>query len=248
MARIFGARLGVGRAEREQQPAAGLEPRGPKGGRRRHGEIHIDAVDRLAGRAGAVARGDGDLGPGFEIFARAFRQVGIELIGADAAGRPGELGQHGGVIAGAGADMRNVLAGRDGEVVQHPNVQRRAAIVDAAAGLQRDQHVLIDGDGIVAWQRRHRRAPHELPGLASEEILAADLGEGRRDGLVLQIGRGQQLPRIGAPHHRQLGLGECGVRHGLLLRERRYRPAAACARRQAGHRQVAAASAGIGSR
>ena len=59
-------------------------------------------------------------------------QGGVKLDRRDPAGRTDQLGQDRAIVAGAGADMDDMLAGLRAEGLEELGVQRRAAIVDAA--------------------------------------------------------------------------------------------------------------------
>jgi hypothetical protein len=61
-------------------------------------------------------------------------QRGVELDRRDLTGRADQLGQNGAIIARAGADMDNAVAGLRRKLLEEFGAQRRAAVVDPRAG------------------------------------------------------------------------------------------------------------------
>ena len=66
-------------------------------------------------------------------------QRGVELDRRDLAGRADQLGQDRAIIAGAGPDMDDALAGRWAKRLEEFGVQRLAAIVDPARRVEGDE-------------------------------------------------------------------------------------------------------------
>jgi hypothetical protein len=157
------ARVRMWHAKGEQEYSARLEMLDPRGCRRRDAEVHVDAVDILGQRATAIAADYRHVAPWREIPTRALGQMRIEFDRGDASVRSRELRQHGCVVAGACADLRDVLARFDREVIEHLGVQRRAAVVHAALGRKRKHHILIDADRVVYRQGSAGWPLHDPP-------------------------------------------------------------------------------------
>ena len=96
--------------------------------------------------ADVAAPGEEGLGP--------LCQRGVELDRRDLAGRTDQLGQDRAIIAGAGADMDDMLAGLRAERLEEFGVQRRAAVVDPARRVERDDQILVEHDRVSAGQGR----------------------------------------------------------------------------------------------
>jgi hypothetical protein len=60
----------------------------------------------------------GDLRPWLECGARAGRKAFLNFNRGDPAGRPGEFGEDGGVVACAAAEVENAIAGANLELVE----------------------------------------------------------------------------------------------------------------------------------
>ena len=120
------------RLERKEEPAADLERVEPGAQRMRRGGVDVNGVGLgqvLDARAGA----DLDLGVAGEVGSRPLGDVGLDLVGDDPARSADEMSEDRGVIAGAGADLDDRLALLHAERVDRLRVQRRLAVVDAAA-------------------------------------------------------------------------------------------------------------------
>jgi hypothetical protein len=110
-------------AKRKHQPAARGQVVGPPRGRARRGKVDVDAIDGVVRPIGAVALVHGNLRPAPEVVAGRGGKAHVVLDGDDAAAWPGQFGENGRVIAGAGADVQDALARPDGEMMQHEGMQ-----------------------------------------------------------------------------------------------------------------------------
>src|SRR5262249_39258149 len=110
-------------AQGDDKPAAGTELR-PPGGRDVPGADGDDdpVVRCVVGVAdGAVGGGDVDVAAagGVEGLAGVRGHLGVDVDRADVSGPAGQVGQQRGVVAGAGADLQDAVAGADIELVEH---------------------------------------------------------------------------------------------------------------------------------
>jgi hypothetical protein len=133
------------------------------------------------------------LRPRPQVAAGAGGQIGVDLEGGDAAAAPHLLRQDGGEVAGAGADMHDVLAGARGEGGHQPGVEGGLTVVEPGLG--------PDGDDVVRVEieRIGVRCPHiaappaqHPPGPGPEKVLA-------RHGRKRPLHRRAAHPRLG--HH-----------------------------------------------
>ncbi len=76
----------------------------------RGGGVDIDRVRLRQTVRDPRLRAHLDLGIAREVLARPLGDVGLDLVGDDLAGRADEMGEDGGVIARAGADVQDRLA------------------------------------------------------------------------------------------------------------------------------------------
>jgi hypothetical protein len=118
--------LRAGDAEREGKPAARRQALDPAVRRPRNGEIHVDAVGRDFGPAGAVAMDNADIAAAGKEGLGPLGQRGVELDRRDFAARADQLGQDRAIVAGAGADMDDALARLRAQGLDELGVQRRA--------------------------------------------------------------------------------------------------------------------------
>src|SRR5438067_1611218 len=110
---------------------------------RRTGKYDND-VDVAGIVAAPVAAHDLGIGPWREVVARPRGKLLIILDRGDAAVLAEDFGQHGTVVAGAGADLQHVLATPQLQVIEIPGPQARRAVVEAARGIDGHQYVVIE--------------------------------------------------------------------------------------------------------
>ena len=138
----------VGVGERNEQPApVRLQRIEPRERKMRDAGVDDDRVDRLLGsEAKAVPGDDSGLRPGAgEVRARPLGETGIDLDRGHLAVRPDDLGENGAVIAQAGADMDDAVAGRE------PSWSKRAAHRLGCPLLSRRVSSMATS---TSWQRR----------------------------------------------------------------------------------------------
>ena len=140
--------------ERKKKLAFGLEGGEPCGQRMRCAGADDNDVGGIEWAPRAVGMNDGDLRPGLERDARAGRERFVDFDGDDAAVRAGELGEDGGVIAGAAAEMKNAIAGVNVEQAEMKGPQAGLAVVQALGRVENDQRIAIDVAGIGALSER----------------------------------------------------------------------------------------------
>jgi hypothetical protein len=108
------------------------------------------------------------------------RQIGVDLDGGDAAARADDFGQDGAAVASAGADMDDILATCQIELIEHGSPQAGLAVVEALGLVDRDQNVVMEMRRIVPFRRPVIRRPSRAEGTPrprAAEMLACDRGE-----------------------------------------------------------------------
>ena len=120
--------------EREKKLAFGLEGGEPCGERMRGAGADDDDVGWIKWALRAVSVSDGDLRPGLKRDARTGGERFVDFDGDDFSMRAGELGKNGGVIAGAAAEMKNVIAGMNVEQAKVEGPQAGLAVVQELRG------------------------------------------------------------------------------------------------------------------
>ncbi len=166
----------------KQQPPAGTQSVQPGPARLRDAGIDIDRIDLRQVIGDARARLHVDKGQVCKIPPGARGEVGVDLIGVDLPCRADEKRQQGGVVADPRADMQHRLAVAQRQRVETARVQGRLADIDAPAGIDRHQRVLIDESGIVV-RCRHIAAAGKLdhPGPRTGKGFARHGGKGLLD-------------------------------------------------------------------
>ena len=198
-------RSGFGRGgQRKHQPAIAGEAIDPSLRRPLDGEIDIDALGLGLRMACAVVVDDTDIGPILQIGSRHLRQFGVELDRRYLPLRTGQLGEDSRVVAGAGADMHDAVAGLHVQMRQHPGVEGRLAIVDSFRRLQGEEGVLVQQGRVVVWQRDLAPLPGKRPAAGRHEFLARHRSKGLLQAPVAHLRRGQYLGRIDLSQKGQL--------------------------------------------
>jgi hypothetical protein len=113
-------------AEREHQPAVACEVLDPAIRRPRNGKIDVNPVGRGFGPVSAVVADDAHVRAAGKEALSPRGQRGVELDRRDLAGRADQLGRDRAIIARAGADMDDALAGLRAEGLDELGAQRRA--------------------------------------------------------------------------------------------------------------------------
>src|SRR5262249_39494192 len=132
-----------------------------------------------------VALHNGYIGCPSEICGEPLGQFRIEFDRRYPTAATDQSVQYRSVIAYSCTDMHGMLARLRRGTCDQPSVQRRLPVVEMAFRNDADDHVIIKIDG-VSTGRRHIAAPpaQDLPGAASEKILALDRSKGVLDAPV----------------------------------------------------------------
>src|SRR6516165_2463218 len=189
------------RGQRQDQPAAIVEPVEPDVARLGRAGVHVDYIGRIELDLRAVALQAAHIGVPGEIRRKAHGEAAIEFDRRDPAALAHDVREDRRVVADPRADVHDVLARLRRRRRNQHRVQRRLAVVQVALRYDADQRVLIEIDRIVARRRyiTARPARHQ-PRPRPQERLAAHRGERRLDVRVIDVGVRQYMLGIGAPN------------------------------------------------
>ncbi len=128
---------------------------------------------------------------------------------------PDQLGQDGGVVARAHADLQHAIAVLHADAVELARPQQRLADIEPALLVEGDQHVVIEPARIGVGRRPVAVGEvQDAPRPGTGEALARHRGEGVDHALVQKMADDAQL--LGEP---AAGLRKAGLaRHGQSLR------------------------------
>ena len=127
-------------------------------------------------------RVDVSLWPGLKRDARTGGERWVDFDGDDISLRAGELGEDGGVIARAAAEMKDAIAGADVEQAEVKGPQAGLAVVQALGRVEHNECILIDVLGIGAFSEPLRAAGLNHPRTGANETFAGHGGEGAENG------------------------------------------------------------------
>ena len=116
----------------------------PRDGRRGDAGIDIDEIGLGQAEFCGVAANDFDIPEPFQILPRASRQMLFNFAGGDAAAGRRQPEQDRRIVSQTGADPADQIASLWQNGAQPCRVQKRLAIVDRLAFVERDKAVLID--------------------------------------------------------------------------------------------------------
>jgi hypothetical protein len=133
---------------------------------------------------------------GGEILRGSAGKDRVDLDRADPSGAADNFGEDGGVISGAGADMDDIVATAQFELVVHTGPQTGLPVVEPPLLVDRDEHVMVEVARIGVLRRpilaiaiglRTRHGPHP------KEALPRHRREGIDDSARAQLGREPQF-------------------------------------------------------
>src|ERR1700758_2859729 len=96
-----------------------------------------------------------------------------------------DLGEEGGIVAGAGSDMDDVLSAREPELIKQAGPKTGLPVIQSLLLVDGDQNVMIEMRRIGSFRRPIIRHPHraqETPWARAGELLASDCGESLDNG------------------------------------------------------------------
>jgi hypothetical protein len=179
----------------------------------RHHEID------LAGMAAPGVAGDHfDLAIARKRAPSALGQSSIDLDRMDGAMAADQFGENRAVVSGAGADVQDMLARSDVEVIDAPGPEARAAVVEPAIGVDAHGDVMVDVTGVGVGRREvvarwtRGRAP-DVPRPWPEEALPRHAGECLGDGRIAHDRRRE--PKLFGKRRRTTLSSKCGSDNGM---------------------------------
>ncbi len=126
----------------------------------------------------AIARDDGDVLPAAKILAGACCELAVELHADNAATGFECLCCDGGVVADAATNVEQTIPGNQSETVEPTRQSSWLSVVEVAARIQRDQHIVVEVARIGVWSgdvaTPKLRWPDDLPGPWTHELLTRD--------------------------------------------------------------------------
>ena len=139
---------------------------------------------------------------------RARGERGVVLDRYDPTPGADHLGQHRRIVAGAGADLHDPLAGAQVEMIEIVRPEARQSIIEPAGLVDADQNIVAEPMRLVVRRREKRFVQlvrHDAPGTRSEKALPR---HGRERGDYLQVALDRrpqsQVFRVPAARRRQI--------------------------------------------
>src|SRR4029077_1327983 len=115
-----------------------------------------------------------------EDLTGSLREMRVDFDTNNVACPTNDFGEDGGIVAGAGPNMDNMLATSEPELIKQTGPKARLTIVETSLFVDRDQNVMIEMRRIGTFRCpviRHSDRAQETPRARPGKLLAFDCGE-----------------------------------------------------------------------